>query len=126
MLVTPTSETGAIALRAANSDFGHEGLTIRNVTGEERLDDEWRSLHITNTSRVTIDNVPIRRGARSTSSTASDPTSRCTPYAFTMSLPDRFETPESFCRTRAKAAGSTPISLSQDDAEVRDGLSDSP
>lgn len=49
-----------IAIRTANSDFGHDGLMIRNVSGEQWRQDKWRPLHITNTANVFIDNVRIR------------------------------------------------------------------
>lgn len=53
------------AVRTANRDFGHSGLTIRNVTGVGfRADDRWRPLHIRNTSNVLIENVRIEGGPR--------------------------------------------------------------
>ncbi len=51
------------AIRTANRDFGHNGLTIRNVTGKDfREDDRWRPLHVRNTSNVVIENVRIQGG----------------------------------------------------------------
>ena len=51
------------AVRTANRDFGHNGLTIRNVTGVDfRADDRWRPLHVRNTSNVVIENVRIEGG----------------------------------------------------------------
>lgn len=51
------------ALRTANRDFGHNGLTIRNVTGVDfRADERWRPLHVRNTSNVVIENVRIEGG----------------------------------------------------------------
>ena len=52
------------AIRTANRDFGHDDLTIRNVTGSGwRPSDRWRPLHITNTSNVLIENVKIHGAA---------------------------------------------------------------
>lgn len=54
------------AIRTANRDFGHNGLTIRNVTGTEfRESDRWRPLHVRNTSNVVIENVRIQGGPQS-------------------------------------------------------------
>ncbi|MDE0626166.1 MAG: right-handed parallel beta-helix repeat-containing protein [Bryobacterales bacterium] len=51
------------AVRTANRDFGHNGLTIRNVTGVDfRADERWRPLHVRNTSNVVIENVRIEGG----------------------------------------------------------------
>ena len=51
------------AIRTANRDFGHDGLTVRNVTGEAfRRSDRWRPLHVSNTSNVVIENVTITGG----------------------------------------------------------------
>lgn len=48
------------AVRTANRDFGHDGLTIRDVTGEDwREDDRWRPLHVRNTRNVLIENIRI-------------------------------------------------------------------
>ncbi len=53
------------AIRTANRDFGHDGLTIRNVTGDEfRPDDRWRPLHVRNTSNVVIENVRLAGGPK--------------------------------------------------------------
>lgn len=49
------------AVRTANRDFGHDGLTIRDVTGEAwREDDRWRPLHVRNTRNVLIENIRIQ------------------------------------------------------------------
>ena len=51
------------AIRTANRDFGHDGLTIRNVTGTDfRSDRRWSPLHVRNTSNVVIENVLLRGG----------------------------------------------------------------
>lgn len=51
------------AIRTANRDFGHDGLTIRNVTGDNfRKDDRWRPLHVTNTRNLLIENVRLAGG----------------------------------------------------------------
>ncbi|MCY4593673.1 MAG: right-handed parallel beta-helix repeat-containing protein [Bryobacterales bacterium] len=51
------------AIRTANRDFGHEGLTIRNVTGAEfRAAGEWSPVHIRNTRNVLIENVNLSGG----------------------------------------------------------------
>ena len=51
------------AVRTANRDFGHNGLTIRNVTGVDfRADERWRPLHVRNTSNVVIENVRLEGG----------------------------------------------------------------
>ena len=53
------------AIRTANRDFGHNGLTIRNVTGTDfRRDDRWRPLYVRNTSNLVIENVRIERGPK--------------------------------------------------------------
>ena len=50
-----------VAIRTANSDFGHDGLTIRNITGTDWRKGEWSPLDIRNTANVLIDNVRIHR-----------------------------------------------------------------
>ena len=51
------------AIRTANHDFGHDGLTIRNVTGVDfRPSDRWRPLHVANTSNLVIENVRLQGG----------------------------------------------------------------
>ncbi len=51
------------AIRTANRDFGHDGLTILNVTGTDfRPSDSWSPLHVRNTSNVLIENVRIQGG----------------------------------------------------------------
>ena len=51
------------AIRTANRDFGHDGLTIRNVTGEDfRKSDRWRPMHVRNTRNLLIENVRISGG----------------------------------------------------------------
>ena len=51
------------AIRTANHDFGHDGLTIRNVTGVDfRPSDRWRPLHVLNTSNLVIENVRLQGG----------------------------------------------------------------
>ncbi len=51
------------AIRTANRDFGHDGLTIRNVVGEQfRPHDTWRPLHVRNTRNLQIENVVLRGG----------------------------------------------------------------
>ena len=51
------------AIRTANRDLGHEGLTIRNVTGAEfRAAGEWSPVHIRNTRNVLIENVNLSGG----------------------------------------------------------------
>ena len=51
------------AIRTANRDFGHDGLTIRNVTGTNfRGSSRWRPLHIRNTSNLVIENVRLEGG----------------------------------------------------------------
>lgn len=51
------------AIRTANRDFGHDGLTIRNVSGVEfRPHSQWRPVHVRNTSNVVIENVRIEGG----------------------------------------------------------------
>ena len=53
-----------VAVRTANSDFGHDGLTIRNVSGTDfRQDERWRPLHVKNTRNVLIENVRIHHPA---------------------------------------------------------------
>ena len=54
------------AIRTANRDFGHDGLTIRNVSGQDfRADDRWRPVHVRNTTNVLIENVRISGGPAS-------------------------------------------------------------
>ena len=51
------------AIRTANRDFGHDGLTIRNVTGVDfQPSDRWLPLHVRNTSNVLIENVRLQGG----------------------------------------------------------------
>ena len=51
------------AIRTANRDFGHDGLTIRNVTGVDfRPSDRWLPLHVRNTSNLVIENVRLQGG----------------------------------------------------------------
>ncbi len=51
------------AIRTANRDFGHDGLTIRNVSGTDfRAEGSWSPLHVRNTSNVVIENVLLERG----------------------------------------------------------------
>ena len=51
------------AVRTANRDFGHDGLTIRNVTGTDfRPHDTWSPLHVRNTRNVLIENVSLSGG----------------------------------------------------------------
>ena len=53
------------AIRTANRDFGHDGLTIRNVSGEAfRPSGRQRSLHVRNTRNVVIENVKIAGGPK--------------------------------------------------------------
>ena len=53
------------AIRTANRDFGHNGLTIRNVTGTDfRVDDRWRPLYVRHTSNLVIENVRIQGGPK--------------------------------------------------------------
>ena len=47
------------AVRTANRDFGHHGLTIRNVAGSDWPDGDRSPLDIRNTRGVTIENVKI-------------------------------------------------------------------
>ena len=55
------------AIRTANRDFGHDGLTIRNVSGQDfREDDRWRPLHVRNTRNLLIENVRISGGPANT------------------------------------------------------------
>ncbi len=52
------------AIRTANRDFGHDGLTMRNVTGEAwRSHDQWRPLHVRHTRNLLIENVRIHGSA---------------------------------------------------------------
>ncbi len=52
------------AIRTANRDFGHDGLTIRNVSGQDfRDDDRWRPVHVRNTTNLLIENVRISGGS---------------------------------------------------------------
>jgi hypothetical protein len=46
-----------MAMRTANRDFGHDGLTIRNVTGTDWPADAKEPFQVRNTSNVLIDNV---------------------------------------------------------------------
>ena len=49
------------AIRTANRDFGHDGLTIRNVTVEDwKQNKRYQPIDIKNTSNVVVDNVQIR------------------------------------------------------------------
>jgi len=51
------------AIRTANRDFGHDGLTIRNVTGAEfRSEGQWSPVHVRNTRNVLIENVRLAGG----------------------------------------------------------------
>ena len=51
------------AIRTANRDFGHDGLTIRNVTGTDfRAEGQWSPLHVRNTRNVLIENVRLSGG----------------------------------------------------------------
>ena len=51
------------AIRTANRDFGHNGLTIRNVTGADfRSDGQWSPVHVRNTRNVLIENVRLVGG----------------------------------------------------------------
>ena len=51
------------AIRTANRDFGHDGLTIRNVSGSDfRAGGSWSPLHVRNTSNVVIENVLLAGG----------------------------------------------------------------
>ena len=53
------------AVRTANRDFGHDGLTIRNVTGTDfRPHDSWSPLHVRNTRNVLIESVSLSGGPR--------------------------------------------------------------
>ena len=53
-----------VAVRTANADFSHDGLTIRNVSGVGfRQDDRWSPLHVKNTRNVLIENVRIHYAA---------------------------------------------------------------
>ena len=48
-----------VAIRTLNSDFGHDGLTIRNVTGTDWPEGTVQPLNIKNTANVLVDNVRI-------------------------------------------------------------------
>ena len=48
-----------MAVRTANHDFGHDGLTIRNVTGTEWPADADEPFRVRNTSNVLIENVRL-------------------------------------------------------------------
>lgn len=49
-----------VAIRTANRDLGHDGLTIRNVSGERwRPSERFRPLHVRNTSNVLLENIRI-------------------------------------------------------------------
>ena len=51
------------AIRTANRDFGHDGLTIRNVTGDDfRSEGQWSPVHVRNTRNVLIENVRLAGG----------------------------------------------------------------
>ena len=51
------------AIRTANRDFGHDGLTIRNVTGANfRTEGQWSPVHVRNTRNVLIENVRLAGG----------------------------------------------------------------
>lgn len=51
------------AIRTANRDFGHDGLTIRNVTGADfRSEGQWSPVHVRNTRNVLIENVRLAGG----------------------------------------------------------------
>ena len=51
------------AIRTANRDFGHNGLTIRNVTGNDfRSEGQWSPVHVRNTRNVLIENVRLAGG----------------------------------------------------------------
>ena len=52
------------AIRSANRDFGHNGLTIRNVTGTDFRDDggRWGPFQVHNTRNVVIENVLLDGG----------------------------------------------------------------
>jgi hypothetical protein len=58
-----------VAVRTANSDFGHRGLTIRNVSGEdwpaedEQLGDPGELNRATSTPHTPVGTTPIGRGA---------------------------------------------------------------
>lgn len=47
------------AVRAANHDFGHDGLTIRDVSGTDWAPGAHSLLEVRNTSNVLVDNVRI-------------------------------------------------------------------
>ena len=53
-----------MAVRTANRDFGHDDLTIRNVTGTDWPDDAEEPFQVRNTSNVLIDNVTISGDAQ--------------------------------------------------------------
>jgi len=48
-----------MAVRTANHDFGHDGLTIRNVTGSDWPADAEVPFRVRNTSNVLIENVRL-------------------------------------------------------------------
>jgi len=51
------------AIRTANRDFGHDGLTIRNVTGDDfRSEGQWSPVHVRNTRNVLVENVRLAGG----------------------------------------------------------------
>ncbi len=51
------------AIRTANRDFGHDGLTIRNVSGDDfRSEGQWSPVHVRNTRNVLIENVRLAGG----------------------------------------------------------------
>jgi hypothetical protein len=54
-----TVKNSRFAVRTANHDFGHDGLTIRNVTGTDWPADAKEPFQVRNTSNVLIDNVRL-------------------------------------------------------------------
>ena len=48
-----------MAIRTGNHDFGHDGLTIRNVTGSDWVADKEPPFRLDNTSNVHIENVRL-------------------------------------------------------------------
>jgi len=49
-----------MAIRTANNDFGHDGLTIRNVTIIDWQENESPPIDVKNTKNLVIDNVQIQ------------------------------------------------------------------
>jgi len=47
------------AIRTANHDFGHDGLTIRNVRGSGWREGSWTPVDIKNTANVLLENVRL-------------------------------------------------------------------